>query len=118
MVDRSRTFAQGYSRLGLAEFRRGNFPEALKVYNAGLAKEAGNAALKEGVAEVKAAQRAQVRTATHTASSACSFHQNSPEHRARTPSVLCTSRLDQFQGKHGRPTIYNKRRNKFNARES
>jgi len=56
-------WAKGYSRLGLAEFRRGNFAEATKVYTEGLKYDKANAALKEGIEEVKAAKRAQIEAA-------------------------------------------------------
>mmetsp|Transcript_38599 Transcript_38599/g.64947 ORF Transcript_38599/g.64947 Transcript_38599/m.64947 type:complete len:717 (+) Transcript_38599:438-2588(+) len=63
-------WAKGYSRLGLAEFRRGNFAEATKVYTDGLKFDKNNAALKEGIEEVKAAKRAQIEAAVAKAKGA------------------------------------------------
>jgi L1 cell adhesion molecule like protein len=56
--------------LGLAEFRRGNFAEATKVYTDGLKFDKNNAALKEGIEEVKAAKRAQIEAAVAKAKGA------------------------------------------------
>jgi tetratricopeptide (TPR) repeat protein len=47
-IDIKKDWPKGYSRLALARFRQGNLAEAQRVYNAGLAEEPGNAALKEG----------------------------------------------------------------------
>lgn len=49
-------WSKGYSRLGLAKFKAGDLAGAMKAYSAGLALDAGNTQIADGLAEVRAAR--------------------------------------------------------------
>jgi hypothetical protein len=53
-------WSKGYSRLGLAKFKSGDLAGAMKAYSAGLALDAGNTQIADGLAEVRPS-RARVR---------------------------------------------------------
>lgn len=46
-------FVKGYSRLGLAKFKAGDLAGAMKAYSTGLALDAGNTQIADGLAEVR-----------------------------------------------------------------
>jgi hypothetical protein len=46
-------WSKGYSRLGLAKFKAGDLAGAMKAYSAGLALDAGNTQIADGLAEVR-----------------------------------------------------------------
>jgi tetratricopeptide (TPR) repeat protein len=48
-------WVKGYSRLGFAKYKSGDLDGALKAYQAGISRDPHNAALKDGIADVKVA---------------------------------------------------------------
>jgi predicted TPR repeat methyltransferase len=52
-------WSKGYSRLGLAKFKSGDLAGAMKAYSAGLALDAGNTQIADGLAEVRPLPRAR-----------------------------------------------------------
>ena len=48
-------WVKGYSRLGFAKYKSGDLEGALKAYQAGISRDPHNAALKDGIADVKVA---------------------------------------------------------------